>query len=88
MIGNPEKIEDFGKWLCDSSFSAVVIIAGNHDILFQKKPEKARKLLSKHDKIYYLRTADAGSKMSHFMVRHGSLSSVLDGHLPSKRKSS
>jgi Icc-related predicted phosphoesterase len=54
MIGEPEKIEEFGKWLRDSPFSAIVIIAGNHDILFQKMPEKARKLLSKHDKIYYL----------------------------------
>jgi Icc-related predicted phosphoesterase len=54
MIGRPDKIEEFGYWLRDSPFSAVVIIAGNHDILFQKKPEKARKLLSKHDKIHYL----------------------------------
>ncbi len=54
MIGRPDKIEEFGNWLRDSAFSAIVIIAGNHDILFQKKPEKAKKLLSKHDKIHYL----------------------------------
>jgi Icc-related predicted phosphoesterase len=54
MIGRPDKIEEFGYWLRDSPFSAIVIIAGNHDILFQKKPEKAKKLLSKHDKIHYL----------------------------------
>jgi len=52
--GKPEKIEEFGNWLGDSSFSAIVIIAGDYDILFQKKPAKARKLLSKHDKIHYL----------------------------------
>jgi hypothetical protein len=45
MIGKPENIEESGNWLRDSSFSAIVMIAGNHDILFQKKPEKARKLL-------------------------------------------
>jgi Icc-related predicted phosphoesterase len=54
MIGRPDKIEEFGYWLRDSAFSAIVIIAGNHDILFEKKPEKAKKLLSKHDKIHYL----------------------------------
>jgi Icc-related predicted phosphoesterase len=61
MIGKPERIEEFGKWLCDSPYSAIVIIAGNHDILFQKQPEKARKLLSKHDKIYYLE--DSGCRV-------------------------
>ncbi len=61
MVGRPEKIEEFGKWLCDSPFDAVIIIAGNHDILFQKEPEKARKILSKHDKIHYLE--DGGSKI-------------------------
>ena len=54
MIGRPDKIEEFGNWLRDSPYSAIVIIAGNHDVLFQKKPEKAKKLLLKHDKIHYL----------------------------------
>src|ERR671910_395203 len=31
MIGRPEKIEEFGKWLHDSPFSAIIIIAGKHD---------------------------------------------------------
>lgn len=54
MVGRLEKIEEFGNWLRDSPFDGVVIIAGNHDILFQKEPEKAREMLSKHDKIHYL----------------------------------
>jgi predicted phosphodiesterase len=82
MIGRPEKIEEFGKWLHDSPFSAIIIIAGNHDILFQKKPEKAKKLLSKHDKINYLEDSGCRVDVSHFMVRHGNLSPVTDGHLP------
>lgn len=61
MNGRPEKIEEFGKWLHDSPFSAIIIIAGNHDILFQKKPEKGKKLLSKHDKINYLE--DSGCRV-------------------------
>ena len=61
MIGRPEQIEGFGNWLRDSPFNAVIIIAGNHDILFQKEPEKARKLLSKHDKIHYLE--DSGCRI-------------------------
>ena len=39
MVGRPEKIEGFGNWLRDTPFSAVIIIAGNHDILLQKEPE-------------------------------------------------
>ena len=42
MNGRSEKIEEFGKWLHDSPFSAIIIIDGNHDILFQKKPEKVK----------------------------------------------
>ena len=61
MIGRPEKIEGFGNWLRDSPFNAVIMIAGNHDILFQKESEKARKLLSKHDKIHYLE--DSGCRI-------------------------
>jgi len=53
-VGRPDKIEEFGNWLRDSPFDAVIIVAGNHDILFQKEPKKARKMLSKHDKIHYL----------------------------------
>ena len=66
MIGRPEKIEEFGKWLHDSPFSAIIIIAGNHDILFQKKPEKAKKLLSKHDKIHYLE--DSGLQSRRYLI--------------------
>ena len=61
MNGRPEKIEEFGKWLHDLPFSAIIIIAGNHDILFQKKPEKAKKLLSNHDKIHHLEASGAES---------------------------
>ena len=45
----------------DTSFCAVIIIAGNHDILFQKEPERARKLLTKHDKVHYLE--DSGCRI-------------------------
>jgi Icc-related predicted phosphoesterase len=61
MVGRPEKIERFGNWLRDTPFSAVIIIAGNHDILFQKEPERARKLLTKHDKVHYLE--DSGCRI-------------------------
>jgi Icc-related predicted phosphoesterase len=61
MVGRPEKIEGFGNWLRDTSFSAVIIIAGNHDILFQKEPERARRLLTKHDKVHYLE--DSGCRI-------------------------
>lgn len=62
MIGRPDKIEEFGYWLCDSPFSAIVIIAGNHDILFQKKPEKSKKAAVKawQDTLYL---QDAGFRI-------------------------
>jgi hypothetical protein len=82
MIGRPDKIQEFGYWLRDSHFSGIVIIAGNHDILFQKKPEKAKKLLSKHDKIHYLEDSGCRIKGISFTAPHGSPSSVVDGHSP------
>jgi len=86
MIGRSEKIEEFGNWLRDSPFNAVIIIAGNHDILIQKKPQEARKILSKHDKIHYIE--DSGCRIDgiSFYGLHGSQSSVMDGHLPLLRR--
>ena len=82
MVGRPEKIEESGNWLCDSPFDAVILIASNHDILFQKKPEKARKMLSKHDKIITLKIEGKELMAPIFMVSHGSQGSVMDGHSP------
>ncbi len=56
-----KKFEEFANWLRDSHFNTVIIIAGNHDTRFQKEPEKARKILSKHDKIHYLE--DSGCRI-------------------------
>jgi predicted phosphodiesterase len=86
MVRRPDKIEEFGYWLRDSPFSAIVIIAGNHDILFQKKPEKAKNCCQSMIRFTTLRTLDAESTGSHFMVHHGSQSSVMDGHSPSMQR--
>lgn len=46
--GRREEIEDFNSWLGDirEQFKEIVVIAGNHDFLFETKPEEARALLT------------------------------------------
>lgn len=61
MIGRPEKIEEFGKWLHDSPFSAIIIIAGNHDILFRKSPKKLKSRCQSMTKYTTLRIVGAES---------------------------
>jgi len=45
-IGNEEEIKDFDEFLAAQNHSAKLVIAGNHDFLFEDySPENARKLL-------------------------------------------
>jgi len=43
--GNRAEVEAFGKWLARLPHAHKVVIAGNHDFLFTRKPEQARALL-------------------------------------------
>lgn len=55
--GKPDSIEDFSRWLGEQSYKAIVVVAGNHDILFEKDRNRAVNLLQKHDhdtKVIYL----------------------------------
>jgi len=83
MTGRIDKIEEFDYWLRDSPFSGIVIIAGNHDIFyFRKSLKKQKSCCQSMTRFTTLRTVDAESMVSHFTARHGSPSSVMDGHSP------
>lgn len=43
--GEPEEIREFGEWLATLSHRNKIVIAGNHDFLFQDEPAKAQSLL-------------------------------------------
>ena len=45
MSGTRDEIADFAQWWKDLPHPRKAVIAGNHDWLFQKDPESARKLL-------------------------------------------
>jgi Icc-related predicted phosphoesterase len=43
--GEPEEIRDFGQWLQSQPHKHKIVIAGNHDFLFEDEPAKAQALL-------------------------------------------
>jgi predicted phosphodiesterase len=55
--GTPREIVLFNRWLAGLPHRRKVLVAGNHDLLFQKDPKAARELLS--PSITYLEDAEA-----------------------------
>lgn len=45
IAGTPQEVLAFGKWLDAQPHKHKIVIAGNHDWLFQKNPEQARALI-------------------------------------------
>lgn len=43
--GRPEEVASFGAFLAELPHRHKVVVAGNHDFLFQREPERARALL-------------------------------------------
>jgi Icc-related predicted phosphoesterase len=43
--GRPEEVEGFARFLARLPHTHKVVVAGNHDFLFQREPERARELL-------------------------------------------
>jgi 3',5'-cyclic AMP phosphodiesterase CpdA len=80
MIGRPDKIEEFGYWLRDSPFSAIVIILVIMIFYFRKSLKKQKSCCQNMTRFTTLRTLNAESMASHFMVHHGRPTLVLDGH--------
>lgn len=46
-MGRPREIEAFALWLREQPFAHKVVIAGNHDWLFEREPAVARGILAK-----------------------------------------
>lgn len=46
MGGHPAEIERFDRWLGTLPHAHKVVVAGNHDFLFEREPARARALLS------------------------------------------
>lgn len=46
IMGRPDEIEAFARWLARQPFPHKVVIAGNHDWLFEKEGSKARAIPS------------------------------------------
>ncbi|MCC6738926.1 MAG: metallophosphatase domain-containing protein [Planctomycetia bacterium] len=59
-MGRPAEIESFARWLAARPFPHKVVIAGNHDWLFEREPKVAREILEKHcPGVVYLEDAGA-----------------------------
>ena len=54
-----EELDRLAKWLDVLPHRRVVLIAGNHDFVFQHEARAARKILSSHPKIVYLKDSGA-----------------------------
>ncbi|MEM7384020.1 MAG: metallophosphatase domain-containing protein [Verrucomicrobiota bacterium] len=53
--GNLEsEVHDFLKWMSEQPFTSRVLIAGNHDRLFENEPALVRELLREYPGIHYL----------------------------------
>jgi Icc-related predicted phosphoesterase len=50
MHGTPEELEAFDAWLAGLPHRHKVVVAGNHDFLFEQEPERARGIL--HSAVY------------------------------------
>lgn len=52
MRGTEPEVAAFGSWLDAQPFEHKVLVAGNHDLLFESEPERARALLPRS--VHYL----------------------------------
>ena len=62
--GTVDEIEDFSSWLSTLSYPVKIVVAGNHDLLFEDAPKIARRLLKNavylEDAEYILSPSDLG----------------------------
>lgn len=57
--GREREVVDFGQWLATLPHAHKVVVAGNHDFLFEREPERARELLGD---VVYLQ--DSGAELA------------------------
>lgn len=52
--GTPDEVDRFLRWFAAQAHPQKILIAGNHDWIYQKDPERAASLLAKYPGITYL----------------------------------
>jgi len=52
--GRLDEVRAFADWVAGTGFAHTIVVAGNHDFLFQKQPELARELLEAVPGLVYL----------------------------------
>lgn len=71
--GRAHEIEDFDSWLAVQPYLVKIVVAGNHDQLFEYKPQEARKLLQHatylEDSEVTLRPSNFGRENESWRVR-------------------
>lgn len=50
--GDEEELSEVARWLGSLPHAHKIVVAGNHDFLFQHEPEKARVLFASHNLLY------------------------------------
>ncbi len=45
-LGKEREVEDFNSWLALLPYAVKIVVAGNHDMIFQTRPSDARRLLT------------------------------------------
>ena len=56
-----EEVDEFAEWLAEQPHAHKIVVAGNHDVAFERDPEEARKRLLIDDSITYLQ--DSGMEI-------------------------
>ena len=56
MRGTELEVAAFGAWVATQRYSHKIVVAGNHDFLFEREPQLARSLLP--DDVHYLRDSE------------------------------
>lgn len=55
LLEERKQLIDFSEWLGELSYEHIVVVAGNHDFLFEKEEEEAVSILTQHnDRVHYL----------------------------------
>jgi hypothetical protein len=65
--GGLHEVDDFLRWMESLPHAHKILVAGNHDWLFQRSPDLSARLLAEHPGITYLR--DSGCQVGGLQVR-------------------
>jgi len=64
--GTIDEVDQMLHWLNEQDYSHIILVAGNHDFLFEKNPGHAEALLKKYPHIIYLN--DSGTQIDDLKI--------------------